>query len=56
MPGDDYGLLLHDPEGSSKETDIYRDEGAEEEDTSTSTDLEAAEGKPSAARPVAGDA
>ena len=56
MPGDDYGLLLHDPEGSSEDTDIYRDGGAKAEDTGTSADPEAAAREPSAARPSAGDA
>ena len=41
MDGDDYGLLLHDPEGSSEETGVYRDAGAEE-DTGTLLDPEAA--------------
>ena len=56
VPADDYGILLHDPAGSSEETGIYRDVGADEEDTGTSADPEATEGEPSAARPGAGDA
>ena len=32
VDGDDYGLLLHDPEGSSEETGVYRDAGAEDKD------------------------
>ena len=55
MDGDDYGLLLHDPEGSSEETGVYRDAGAEE-DTGTSLDPEAARGEPSMSRRGAGDA
>ena len=55
VAGDDYGLLLHDPEGSSEETSVYRDGGAEE-DTGTSLDPEAARGEPSMSRPSAGDA
>ena len=38
VPTEDYGLLLDDPEGSSEETDIYRDADAGEEDTGTSAD------------------
>ena len=53
--GDDYGLLLHDPEGSSEETGVYRDAGAEE-DTGASLDPEAARGEPSTSRRGAGDA
>ena len=44
MPADDYGLLLDDPEGSSEETDIYRDTDTEEGDTGTSANPEATEG------------
>ena len=44
--GDDYGLLLHDPEGSSEETGVYRDVGAEE-DIGASLDPEAARGESS---------
>ena len=55
VDGDDYGLLLHDPEGSSEETGVYRDAGAEE-DTGTSLDPEAARGEPSMSRRGAGDA
>ena len=54
MAGDDYGLLLHDPKGSSKETGIYRDGGAEE-DTGASLDPEAARGETSTSRCSAGD-
>ena len=46
MDGEDCALLLHDPEGSSEETGIYRDAGAEE-DTGASLDPEAARGEPS---------
>ena len=55
VDGDDYGLLLHDPEGSSKETGVYHDAGAEE-DTGTSPDPKAARGEPSTSRRGAGDA
>ena len=55
VDGDDYGLLLHDPEGSSEETGVYRDAGAEE-DTGTSPDLEAVRREPSTSRRGAGDA
>ena len=55
VDGDDYGLLLHDPEGSSEETGVYRDAGAEE-DTGASLDPEAARGEPSTSRRGAGDA
>ena len=55
VDGDDYGLLLHDPEGSSEETGIYYDAGAEE-DTGASLDPEAARGEPSTSRRGAGDA
>ena len=55
MDGDDYGLLLHDPEGSSEETSVYRDADAEE-GTGTSLDPEAARGEPSMSRRGAGDA
>ena len=55
VDGDDYGLLLHDPEGSSKEMGVYCDAGAEE-DTGASLDPEAARGEPSTSRRGAGDA
>jgi len=55
MSGDDYGLLLHDPEGTSEETGVCRDGGAKE-DTGTWLDPEAAGGEPSTSRPGAGDA
>ena len=55
MERDDYGLLLHDPEGSSEETGVYRDAGAEE-DTDTSLDPGATRGEPSMSRHGAGDA
>ena len=55
VDGDDYGLLLHDPEGSSEEKGVYRDVGAEE-DTGASLDPEAARGEPSTSRRGAGDA
>ena len=55
VDGDDYGLLLHDPEGSSEETGVYRDAGAEE-GTGTSPDPEAARGESSMSRRGAGDA
>ena len=49
MDGDAYGLLLHDPEGSSEETGVYG--GAEvEEDTGASLDPEAGLGEPSTSR------
>ena len=46
MDSDDYGLLLHDLEGSSKEMGVYHGAGAEE-DTGASLDPEAARGEPS---------
>lgn len=46
VDGDDYGLLLHDSEGSSEETCVYHDAGAEE-DTGTLLDPEADMGEPS---------
>ena len=55
MDGDDYGLLLRDPEGSSEETGVYRDADAEE-GTATSPDPEAAMGEPSMSRCGAGNA
>ena len=55
MDGDDYGLLLHDPEGSSEETGVYRDAGAEE-DTGATVNPEAAKGEPPMSRCGAGDA
>ena len=55
VDGDDYGLLLHDPEGSSEEMGVYRDGGGEE-DTGSSLDPEAARGEPSTSRCGAGDA
>ena len=55
VDGNDYGLLLHDPEGSSEETGVYRDADAEE-GTGTSPDPEAARGEPSMSRRGAGDA
>lgn len=55
VDGDDYGLLLDDPEGSSEQTGVYRDAGAEE-DTGASLDPEAARGEPSTSRRGAGDA
>ena len=55
VDGDDYGLLLHDPEGSSKETGVYRDADAEE-GTGTSLDPEAVRGEPSMSRRGAGNA
>ena len=54
MDGDAYGLLFHNPEGSSEETGVYRDAGAKE-DTGASLDPEAARGKPSTLRRGAGD-
>ena len=53
--GDEYGLLLHDPEGSSEETGVYGDVDAEE-DTGASPDPEVARGEPSTSRCGAGDA
>ena len=55
VDGDDYGLLLHDPEGILEETGVYRDAGAEE-DTGASLDPEATRGEPSTSRRGAGDA
>ena len=55
VDGDNYGLLLHDPEGSSEETGVYHDEGAKE-DTGASLDPEAARGEPLTSRRGAGDA
>ena len=55
VAGDDFSLLLHDLEGSSEETGVYRDGGAEE-DTGASLDPEAARGEPSMSRRGAGDA
>ena len=49
VPADDYGLLLDDPEGSSEETDVYRDADVGEEDIGTSAD-------PGAARSGGGNA
>ena len=46
VDGNDYGLLLRDPEGSSEETGIYSDAEVEE-DTVASLDLEAGRGEPS---------
>ena len=46
VDGDDYGLLLRDPEGSSEDTGVYDDTNVEE-DTGVSLDLEAARGEPS---------
>ena len=46
MDGDDYGLLLHDEEGSSEEMGVYGDADAEE-DTGDSPYPEAARGEPS---------
>ena len=54
VDGDDYGLLLHDPEGSSEEAGVYRD--ADAEDTGVTPDPEAARGGPSMSRRGAGDA
>ena len=55
MDGDDYGLLLRDPEGSSEETGVYGDAEAEE-DTGASLDPEAGRGEPSTSRRGAGNA
>ena len=55
VDGDDYGLLLRDPEGSSEETGVYSDAEAEE-DTGASLDSEAGRGEPSMSRRGAGDA
>ena len=55
VDGDAYGLLLHDPEGSSEETGVYRDADAEE-GTGTSPNPEAVRGEPSMSRCDAGDA
>ena len=55
MDGDDYSLLLRDPEGSSEETGVYGDAEAEE-DTGASLDPGAGRGEPSMSRRDAGDA
>ena len=55
MDGDEYGLLVHDPEGSSEEMGVYRDGGAKE-GTRTSLDPEAATGESLTPRRGAGDA
>ena len=55
VDGDDYGLLLHDPEGSSEEIGVYRNADAEE-GTGTSLYPEAAREEPSMSRRGAGDA
>ena len=55
VDGDDYILLLRDPEGSSEETGVYRDADTEE-GTGTSPDPEAARGESSMSRRGAGDA
>ena len=55
MDGNDYGLLLHDSEGSSEETGVYSDADAEE-DTGASLDPEAGRGESSTSRRGAGDA
>ena len=55
VDGDDYGLLLRDPEGSSEETGVYGNTEAEE-DTSASLDPEAGRGEPSTSRCSAGNA
>lgn len=44
VDGNDYGLLLHDLEGSSEETSV---DGGAEEDTGVSADPEAVRGEPS---------
>ena len=55
VDGDDYDLLLHDPEGSLEEKGIYGDTDAEE-DAGVSPDPKAARGEPSMSRRGAGDA
>ena len=55
MDGDDYGLLLRNPEGSSEETGVYGDTDAEE-DIGASLDPEAGRGEPSTSRRSTGDA
>ena len=55
MDGDDYGLLLRDPEGSSEETVVYGDAEVEE-DTGAWLDPEARRGEPSTSRRGAGNA
>ena len=55
VDGDNYGLLLRDPEGSSEETGVYGDAEAEE-DTGASLDPEAGRGEPSTSRRGAGNA
>ena len=49
VDGDDYGLLLRDPEGSSEEMGVYNDVEVEE-DTGASLDPEAGRGEPSISR------
>ena len=46
VDGNDYGLLLHDPEGTSEETGVYGDTDAEE-DTGVTPDPEAVREGPS---------
>ena len=55
MDGDDYVLLLRDPEGSSKETGVYGNAEAKE-DTGASLDPEAGRGEPSMLRRDGGNA
>ena len=55
VDGDDYGLLLRDPAGSSEEMGVYGDADAKE-DTGVSPDPEATRGEPSMSRRGAGDA
>ena len=55
VDGDNYGLLLRDPEGSSEETGVYGDAEAEE-DTGASLDPVAGRGEPSSSRRGAGNA
>ena len=55
VDGNDYDLLLRDPEGSSEETGVYGDAEVEE-DTGASLDPEAGRGEPSMSRPDAGNA
>ena len=55
VDGDDYGLLLRDPKGSSEETGVYGNAEAEA-DTGASLDPEAGRGEPSTSRRDAGNA
>ena len=55
VDGDDYDLLIRDPEDSSEEMGVYGDAEAEE-DTGALLDPEAGRGEPSTSRRCAGNA